>query len=295
MTFNPYQDLIDNVVSQYGEYHTYPVGSQTEEDDTEGAHKIFAPMPTPNSIYRRATVGLSSLVSGNILEELNDIEYLTQKLTTVITAFEMKHSTSLSPRFVKETIDGTHTRRTGDNCLYTRLTYGPTTHIEGLWWTFPHAESNNPNFRWMIPPQWIALRDNQINVLPDFGVFYGSSTGINHYVRQFPILRNLNRRVFNPSEWYIKYRYGYSYDKIPAPLVELITLRCIASILEEMAGVILPVSGMSTQIDGVSQSVNTAGKDILLQKAELINKQANELEQNVMSSTGDNIVIDFIE
>ena len=288
-------NLIDRVTDQYGEYHTYPIGSKDSESDLEGAHKIYSSIPSPQEIFQRATFGLRQLVSEELLDELNDPVYLTQILSSVIVDFEQKHSTSLSPRFVKETVDGTYIKKNTDNCMYTRLTYKPVTHIEGLWWNFPHGESSQPTFQYMIPPQWVALKDNKINVVPDFGFVPNSAGGYHLNIQRYPILRNLNRRNFNPSEWTIKYRYGYDHDKIPSTLAEIITLRAISAILDEMASVLIPISSMSTSIDSVSQSAATPGQDILLAKSERIKLRANELERNILNSEGNTIIIDYIE
>lgn len=294
--FDPFfRNLVGNVTDQYGEYHTYPVGSKDTEHDLEGAHKIYSSMPSPQEIFQRATFGLKYLITEELLEELNDPIYLTQVLSSVIVEFEQKHSTSLSPRFVKETVDGTTIKRNTDNCMYTRLTYRPVTHIEGLWWCFPHGESSRPTFQYMIPPQWIALKENKINVVPDFGFVPNSSGGFNYNMKRYPILRNLSRRTFNPSEWIVRYKYGYEHDKIPSTLVEIVTLKTIAAIFDEMASVLIPISSMTTSIDSVSQSAATPGQDILLQKAQRMKDRADELERNMLNGEGNTITIDFIE
>lgn len=287
-----YQSLTNGVVGQYGKYQTYPVGSQ--EDDLEGAYKIFSTLSSPNDVFQRAVVGLNRIVGVDILNDINNPRYLERIVASVYTTFEQVFSTSLSPRLVKETFDGTPTRKESSNCWYTKLSFWPVTHIEAVLVAFPHGESTNPTFQYVIPPHWVALKDGVISIVPDFGFFPNAITGMVLNGRSYPIFKNFRNTIFNPSEFIVQYKYGFSYDQIPANLAEYLDLKCMSAIIREMAAVLLPTNSVTTSIDAVSQSASTKGSDLLLQKADMLDARANEIEKAITGSHASSISLSFI-
>jgi len=284
------------VIERYGEYHTYPVGSMDSKDDTEGASKIYSTFPSPQEIFDRATVGLSNLVSPHILNIIDDPMYMQSILSSTISAFEMTHSTSLSPRYCTESIDNTYIQRHKNNYMYNITRYWPVTHIESFSWVYAHGETTEPTYQFQIPPRWVALKDNTIQVIPDFGFMsmYFGMTGSGTPMNQRLPIMNINNNMIQPKSWVVKYKYGFEDGRLPSALVELIVLQCIVAILEEMAAILLPTNSVTTSIDSVSQSASTPGHDLLLKKAELLRKRAKEMEKAVFSGHSTSIAIDFI-
>lgn len=286
-----YGNLSGGVEGQYGEYHTYPVGST--ENDIEGATKLYSNFSSPQQIFRRATFGLSRMVGQDILDELNSPEYLERVISTVHGQFEQKHNTSLMPRYVKQTLDSDSSTRNYGNASYMRLDFWPATHIELVQVAYPHGESTDPTFTYAIPPWWVALKENYIHIVPDFGFIPYSIDG-RPATEHYPILMLFQNRVRNPSQWIVKYRYGFPVGKVPTTLVECLDLRCIVDILREVASVMFPNTSITTSIDSVSQSASTPGPDLLLKKADELERKADELESSLVGSHGSNITLEFI-
>lgn len=113
------------------------------------------------------------------------------------------------------------------------------------------------------PSEWLSsytssdeMLNRRISLIPS-----GSSTGAATNVLLIGVMAQLGIRSLNlvPNYWTVQYLTGWTPDKIPMDIIDVIGKVASIQILHIMGDLVLPpgLSGTSLSIDGLSQSVNT--------------------------------------
>lgn len=135
---------------------------------------------------------------------------------------------------------------------YIQLNHWPVLQVESVKGKYP----NSVDFI-QYPSSWVSIYG-------EFGMFQLTPTQgaitqffLTNDATYLPLL--LGSRAQWPQLWQITYVSGFDNDKIPAMINDIIGTMAALDALTTLAPVIFPYQGYGIGIDGVSQSISTAG------------------------------------
>ena len=158
---------MSDLIKEYGkQYHTYPV--HTQGDSYEGAFKRFKPLPAPHEVYEYALMGLPKYFP--LTNEPIPVEIAEDALVSATTEIEATTGFNISEvtHFQSfDFIDGMFT----NNYTGIKLPRAPATKIISIQIKFPHTNNRDAEIyqTYTIPPSWIFLRRNKLNVIAGVG------------------------------------------------------------------------------------------------------------------------------
>lgn len=280
------------MTQDYGvQYNTYPVFSK--DDGFEPAVKRHTPMPTPRDVYDYALMGLPKTFP--LTKEPITVDMVTPFLNNAITQIEMDTGMSLSPVYYDQAfdyIDGSFEA----NFSGFKLQQWPATEIVSMQLKFPHVTARNPYQTYTIPPAWVSLRRNRVNVIAAFGAVsiqtdnsnVATAGGIFSYITGFA------RGAYQPAIVEIKYKAGWDSDKMPTTVSDLIKNKAALYFLQDIAALLFPVAGVSVGIDGVSQSASMPGPSLLVQRIQDLTTRVEKQKNAIAKVMGRTIKMSFI-
>lgn len=296
----------------YGnQYHTYPVITSEDGLSYEGAMRRFKAFPTPDDVFRKALLGLPKKLPMSH-EELV-VDDCAPFLESAITEIEMSMNMNVTPvdhyqHF--DYIDGMFE----SNFFGMNLERWPATKINRLMLKYPHAmtrsvipgqdPSSTPNpsglsnayQTYSIPPGWIYLKRNKINVVAAFGAVTVSTdaSAVANAGGIFSYITGFGRGSYQPGMIECWYSAGFPVDKLPATVWDLIVTLATIRFLEDIFAVLLPYSSVNVSIDGVSQSASLNLAQMLLQRMQFLKDQYEKKKAAINANFGKTLKMSFI-
>jgi hypothetical protein len=270
-------------------YHTYPIFST--EDGYEGAVKIYETMPTPKDLIAYGLKGLPKKypLTGEPITESDVERYLTSAMSEVsmdlgCDVSEIEHFQSC------DFIDGAFTT----NFTGIKLTRWPAWKILNVRLKFSHTQTQTPLMTYTIPAAWIALRRNRINITPSYGVMNVQANSDSNAAGVFQYMTGFSRGSYQPCVIEVQYVSGFSQDRFPAILKDLIMTIATIRMLSDLGPKLFPFSSSSVSLDGISQSATLPGPAYLYQMIEALKLKRAELTASFTKYFGRTIKMSFI-
>jgi hypothetical protein len=272
-------------------YNLYPVHAQ--EMSFEGAVKRFSAFPQPKDVYEYALLGLPKYFP--ITKEPITVEMVEPFLNSAITELEMETGMNISPvtHYHSEAyIDGMFE----NNYMGIRLQQWPATEITQMQLKYPHTNTLLTYQKYTIPPNWIYLQRNRVNVVAAIGSVTVSvnNEGLVAAGGIFTYITGFGRGAYQPGVVEIIYKAGFENDKLPSSIADLIKTCAALRFLVDIAPVLFPNSGTTVSVDGVSQSVQYNVPQMLTQRVSMLEKKKQELIASVKKGFGRTITKTFI-
>lgn len=276
----------------YGkDYHTYPVYSN--EMSHEGAVKKYRPMPTPTDVFNYALLGLPKILP--MTREQMTPEIVEPFLESAIVDIESEMSCNISEVthfFPVEYVDGMFT----SNFTGILLNRWPATEIIKMVIKYPHTLTKDIYQSYTIPPAWIALFRNKVNVVAGVGSMNlnvqapsaATAGGI------FSFITGFSRGAWQPAMIEITYKAGFSHDKLPANVADLIKTWASLYFLADIAPVLFPNSSVQVSVDAISQGVSYNIQQTLNKRLEDLEKKKTNLKRNFKKEFGKTIGMSFV-
>jgi hypothetical protein len=295
----------------YGkQYNTYPVFTGDDGLSYEGATKRFKTMPTPEDVFRKAMLGLPKRLpmSNEILVPDDAIPFLEAAITEI----EMSMNMNITPVDHYQSfdyIDGMFE----SNFFGMKMERWPTTKVNYIQLKFPHTQTlsvvpgqdpiqnvppNTPRAyqTYTIPPGWVALRRNKVNVVAAFGaVSVHTDTGaIANAGGIFSYITGFGRGSYQPAMIEVSYTAGFEPDKLPSTVYDLIVTLASLRMLEDLFPVLLPYNSVSVSIDGVSQNASINLAQMIMKRIDLLKEQYELKKAAINANFGKTIKLSFL-
>lgn len=211
-------------------------------------------------------------------------------LVSAVTEIEMAHGCNLSAvthYHSEDTIDGMFQ----NNYMGIKLPRWPATEITAMKIKFPHTNTSNTYQTYMIPPQWIYLRKNKINVVAAMGsvTVSADNQGLVSAGGVFTYITGFARGAYQPGVIEVIYKAGFEHDRMPANVADLIKTWAALRFLTDFMPILFPNNSVSNTIDGVTQSVGINIANLLTQRIEMLEKKKMELLGSLKKQFGTTI------
>lgn len=271
-------------------FNSYPVLARDyDQNGAEGAFKRFSGLPTPDEVYRFAATGLDAFVPLARIQAIFNPEAVQDALTATMVQFEQELGCVLTPTEFFKPVDYHETMSTR-NMTPIQLEKWPATKIYKLSFKFSHALSSNPAAEVIVPPTWIALVKNKINVQPDQGVpVYNITSGFGAWWG--PLLGNGYSSSYRPNLIEVHYVAGFENDRVPANLAYAIKQAATILLLVDVAPILFPNTSVSVSIDSVSQSASNSLYQYLMQRVQLLEQSVQKTKAALRAEHGRTIKI----
>lgn len=272
-------------------YHTYPVFSA--EGGYEGALKQFTSMPTPRDVFNYAMLGLPKFFP--LTKEPITPELFQPYLESAIVELQMVMNMDLTPTQHFQSFDYV------DGCFENnwsgfKLQQWPATEITQMQLKFPHTQTASTFQTYTIPPVWIALRRNRINVAASYGAvsIQANSTDNASAAGIFSYITGFTRGAYQPAMVEIQYVSGWSNDRLPSNVADLVKTWAAWRALPDLFAPLFPVAGTSVGIDSVSQSANIPMAQMLQIRIKMLNDKRQQLQNSITAGLGRTIKMNFV-
>jgi hypothetical protein len=271
-------------------FNLYPVF--TSSDGFEGAQKRYQSFPTPTDAFNRAMIGLPRVFP--LTKEPITQDLIVPYLESAVTEIELSLNMCLTPTEHFQSfdyIDGMFERNfTGMN-----LQQWPATCITRMSLKYPHTTTPHPYQQYTIPPNWLSLYRNKLNVIAAFGAIsvttdasnVESGGGVFSYVTGF------GRGPYQPNMIEVVYTAGWENDKLPSVVWDLIVTLTALRFLQDIAYMLFPYSSTSVTVDSVTQSASIPNA-ILAPRLAALQDQYDRKKASIMQGLGRTIKLSFI-
>lgn len=280
-------------------HYEYPIMSQDDWSTGggvgfEGAQKRFSTFPDPREVLEYTLLGLPKIfpLTGEVITP----DHMRPFLDSAINEIEMDMGMDLSPVERDQSfdyIDGMFTA----NATGLKLEAWPAVKIIEMQLRFPHTQTQAFYQTYSIPPSWIALRRNRINVLAAYGAVSvnnrgegttASAAGVFSYITGFA------RGAYQPAMISVRYVSGFTPDRLPNIIVDLIKTQAALRFLSDAFAPMFPTNSVSVSIDGVSQSAQSQMNQLLMKRVEMLEKKKEQQKSAVIKTFGRTIKMTFI-
>jgi hypothetical protein len=268
--------------------NTYPLIA--DELSHEGAFKRFTHFPTPKEVLDYAMLGLPRYMPLN-REPITEA-MVEPFLSSAVTEIEMETGADIS-EVTHFHIEDTLPDQLTANWTGIRLMRWPATEITSMSFKYPHAATTSVYQRYEIPRQWVMLRKNRINLIAGIG----SVSVITNSSALAPVgglFSFISVNGFRPGAIEVIYKSGFSHDKLPSSVADLIKTWAAHRFLSEIIPVLFPQNSTTVTIDSVSQSVSLNIFQALQARLTSLEQKKKELQAALIKSFGKTIKYAFI-
>ncbi len=236
----------------------YPVWARDGEDST-GSFDRFKPLPTPTDLKAHALFGipLKSALTGETLSD----EAITHYIDASISEIEHELDLYITPVTFDEKHDYSKHEFTW-SYNYLKLNHPNVISVEKVELTFSNTDDVAGFVQFPLEHVHLQPQEGVIQLVPAFGTSLSGFLLSAFSGTQFHALRAIGLNNF-PGGVRIRYRSGFEKDMIPATVVELIENMAAYKLLTFIGPLIFPHNSIGVSMDGVSQSVGTAGPQFL--------------------------------
>lgn len=284
-------DSVNN--NDYGtKARQYPV--ESSEYGIEGAFKRFTSFPTPQETFNFVMMGLPKVFP--LTNEPITVDLIVPFLESAVTEIEMQESLYLSPVIKHHAVDQWDNSTFGSNYNGIRLPSFPSTKIIDVRFKFPHVQTNSPYQGYVIPAEWVFLKASKMNIIASSGniIVAGDSSSFIGAPGVLGYFTGIAKGVWQPGALEVTYQAGFDNDRLPSAVADLIKSWAGMRFLDDMLPVLYPNSGVSTSIDGVSQSVQFNVAQLLTDRAEKLKAKTQQLLSAIKGAHGRNINMTFL-
>lgn len=272
-------------------FHTYPISS--EDRGFEGSLKRFSAFPTPQNVLDYVMLGLAQYFV--LTHQKITVDMVTPFLESAISEIEMSLGIDLSPvvHFVSE--DNMLDQFAANYCGI-RLQRWPATEIISVRFKLPHTTSLQPYNRLSVPPQWVHLYRNRLNIIAGSGTIISNNGNPTFDIDGVPYLgySGYYGNNWRPGAIEVVYKAGFEQDKLPSLLADLIKTWAGHRFLADILPVLFPFSNVSVAIDSVSQSAGLTIQALLTQRIAGLEKKKAELISALEKGFGRQIKMAFL-
>ena len=210
-------------------------------------------------------------------------------LDAAITQIEMELGCNLSECIhyqIEDAIEGWDTNNAGG----ISLRKWPATSVIQFSIKYPNATTLTPIQTFAVPPTWISLKRNKINLTPGYGqitstydnTLYGSASGFLPYGLA---VRNLNG-AYTPNVLEVVYRAGFDHDRLPSSVRALIIAWASYYMALDIWPILFSVGSVSDSLDGVSQSATNIIPQALVARLNSLDLKRKELAASFKKAFG---------
>jgi hypothetical protein len=189
-------------------------------------------------------------------------------------------------------IDGMFT----SNYMGIKLQKWPCTSIKQMQLKYPHTNTSTPYQTYTIPPNWIYLRRNRVNVVAALGAVTVSTDNSATVTAGgiFTFITGFNRGAYGPGSIEVIYTAGFPSDKMPSMVADLIKTWAAHRFLTDLIPALFPQSAVSVGIDGVNQSVTFNIAALLTARLQGLEKKKAELTGAMRKAFGKTMRMSFL-
>ena len=255
----------------------YPVWAPDGEDTT-GKFERYKPLPTFTTLKTRALFGvpLTSALTGETIAN----ETLTHYIDTAISELEHELDLYITPVTFEEKHDYSKHEFTW-SYNYLKLNHSNVISVEEVELTFSNTEDPIGFIQFPLEHVHVQPQEGVIQLVPAFGTSLSGFLLSAFSGTQFHALRAIGLQNF-PGGVRVRYTSGFEKDKVPSAVVELIENMAAYKLLTFIGPLIFPHNSVGVSMDGVSQSVGTAGPQFLANRIKdlenIINKQKEAIK-----------------
>jgi hypothetical protein len=259
-------------------------------DDESGSGRYMS-LPTPSDLKRRSLFGLklTSAFTGETVSDETLQDYVNQAIS------EVEHELDLYITPVKFGERQDYNREMQIFSFgYLKLNHSPILNVNKFQLTFNNGVAGTPALVDM-PLEFIHVQPQEgtIQLVPAQG------TSISGFIAS--VYSGLGFHAFSSqaiSSWpgavYVEYTAGFDTNKVPALLVGLIENLAAYKFLSTLGPVLFPQSSVGINIDGVSQSVGTAGPSFLQGRLGELEKAINAQKEAARGHYQKSFLIDYL-
>jgi hypothetical protein len=267
---------------------TFPIGSQTTDTtrlEIDSGFLRFHRYPTPQDVANIGLIGFPKQFP--LTGEFITAEFISQHLAAVIANIEMG-GLIINPIICSKQEDY-HDGMFMQKYFPVMVDRFPVVDVESIILMFPHTTMNNPMLNYTIPKEWISWDRNKINIIASTGLLAPQMTG-SVYNAPLAIWTN---NSYRPNSFTVTWKAGFENDKLPYNVWKLIVDMTALSILNDVGPLMFPLGSMSVGIDSVSQSSQSPGPTLLLQRLKSLQEQVNKTYNTILAYYGQTLNMSF--
>ena len=236
----------------------YPVWAKDGEDST-GKFERYKPLPTFADLKARALFGipLTSALTGETIAD----ETIAHYIDTAVSELEHELDLYITPVTFEEKHDYSKHEFTW-SYNYLKLNHPNVISVEEVELTFSNTDDVLGFVQFPLEHVHVQPQEGVIQLVPAFGTSLSGFLLSAFSGTQFHALRSIGLHNF-PGGVRVKYTSGFEEDKIPAAVGDLIENIAAYKLLTFIGPLIFPHNSVGVSMDGVSQSVGTAGPQFL--------------------------------
>jgi len=236
----------------------YPIWAKDGEDSS-GKFERYKGVPTFVDLKARALFGipLKSQLTGETIADSTITHYIDAAIS------EIEHELDLyvTPVTFEEKHDYTKHEFTW-SYNYLKLNHSNVISVEEVELTFSNTDDVTGFVQFPLEHVHLQPQEGVVQLVPAFGTSLSGFLLSAFSGTQFHALRAIGLNNF-PGGVRVKYTSGFETDKIPAVIVDLIENMAAYKLLTFIGPLIFPHNSIGVSMDGVSQSVGTAGPQFL--------------------------------
>jgi len=239
----------------------FPVWSKDGEDVTNTFNR-YSHLPTPDELKTRALFGipLKSALTGETISD----EALKHYIDAAISEIEHELDLYITPVTFEEKHDYRRHEFTW-SYNYLKLNHPNVIAVEQIELSFDNSDGSEGFVQFPLEYVHLQPQEGVLQLVPAFGTSLSGFLMSAFSGSQFYALFAQGLDTF-PGGMRVKYTSGFEIDKVPTAVVELIENMAAHKILTFMGPLIFPHTSVGVSMDGVSQSVGTAGPQFLVNR-----------------------------
>ncbi|MCK5605845.1 hypothetical protein KAR91_28370 [Candidatus Pacearchaeota archaeon] len=255
----------------------YPAWAKDGEDVTNTFER-YSHLPTATELRSRALFGIP-LKSGLTGETVDD-PTIKHYIDSAISEIEHELDLYITPVTFEEKHDYRRHEFTW-NYNYLKLNHPNVISVEKVQLSFSNDDENLGFVQFPLEHVHLQPQEGVIQLVPAFGTSLSGFLLSAFSGTQFHALRAIGVDTF-PGGVRVKYTAGFEVGQVPTAVVELIENIAAYKLLTFLGPLIFPHNSIGVSMDGVSQSVGTAGPQFLVNRIKdlesIINKQKEAIK-----------------
>jgi hypothetical protein len=252
-------------------------------------------------VYSFVANGLQLYVSEQIIQSLFNEDLIGEAIAVATSSLEQDWGFMLSPVEFRQSVDYFESMGTR-NQYPILLTHRPAFKVLSVRFAYGHTHDEKPLGEILIPPSWITLEKNKMNIIPSRGYLstYSQGSGgwwnylqnqsgtINSY-GGYPFAQTMQQKRIE-----VHYVAGFDPDKLPANLSMAIKLKAGITVIQDALPLMFPSGSVSVSIDGVSQSAQNNIYAQMMGRVQQMEARLAAIKSEITKSHGASIKIRVI-
>lgn len=266
----------------------YPLGSQTrdlEHLEIDSGFVRFRRYPTPQDVFDIGLIGFPKVFP--LTGERVTPEFVATHLSSAIADVEMT-GLIINP-VIRSKQEDYHDGMFMQRYFPVLVDFFPVLDVESVILTFPHSTTDTPMMTYTIPKTWISWDRNKINIIASTGLLAPQMTG-SIYNAPLAIWTN---NSYRPNSFTVTWKAGFESEKLPYNVWKLLVDMATYTILTDIGPLMFPLGSMSVGIDNVSQSSQSPGPTILMQRLKTLKENITKSTNTIMAYYGQTMNLSY--